>query len=247
MFTRCPDCEAIFDINAWQFSQASGFVRCGRCNKKFPCLKHLFDHWPEPGEDPIKAPAPGTVPTLGQSVAADEPELAVGEGNQTDEARANGRGWLKPVWTSLLVILIGVTLANIVTTFQKPLLQQPQIRRVAEFIRLVEPLPQKPFADLSLIQLVSRDIHPHPTVNNALILSATMINRADISQAYPVLEITLFDLQQRPLSQRRFQPAEYLNDSSDQAHGLSPGVLLPIVLEMHDPGPQAVGFEIRFL
>jgi hypothetical protein len=62
-----------------------------------------------------------------------------------------------------------------------------------------------------------------------------------------VLEITLFDLQQRPLAQRRFEPGEYLDETSDKARGLSPGVLLPIVLEMHDPGPQAVGFEIRFL
>jgi len=247
MFTRCPDCEAIFDISAWQFAQAAGFVRCGRCNKKYPCLKHLFDHWPEPGQESDKVPEPGTVPTLGQSLAEEAPDAQSEAEKEAEQIQAGGAGWLKPVWASLLIILIGVTLVNIAMTFQEPLLEQPQIRAAAEFAGLVESLPEVPFADLSLIQLVSRDIHPHPTVNSALVLSATMINRADQSQAYPTLEITLFDLQQRPLAQRRFAPGEYLDEASDEARGLSPGVLLPIVLEMHDPGPHAVGFEIRFL
>jgi len=247
MFTRCPDCEAIFDISAWQFAQAAGFVRCGRCNKKYPCLKHLFDHWPEPGQEPDKVPEPGMVPTLGQGLAEEIPEAQAEDEKEAEETQGTSTGWLKPVWASLLIILIGVTLANVATTFKEPLLELPQVRTAAEFARLVEPLPQAPFADLSLIQLVSRDIHPHPTVNNALVLSATMINRAEQSQAYPTLEITLFDLQQRPLAQRQFVPGEYLDETSDETRGLSPGVLLPIVLEMHDPGPHAVGFEIRFL
>ena len=247
MFTRCPDCEAIFDIAAWQFAQASGFVRCGRCNKKYPCQKHLFDHWPEPGDEPDKVPEPGVVPTLGQRLPVGEPEPVVQPKGDADLAPAAGNRWLKPVWTTVLVILVGVTLANAAFTFQKPLLEQAKIRVAAEKLGLVDPLPDVPFADLNLIQLVSRDIHPHPTVNNALVLSATMINRADQSQAYPTLEITLFDLQQRPLAQRRFVPGEYLDEASDETRGLTPGVLLPIVLEMHDPGPNAVGFEIRFL
>ena len=245
MFTRCPECEAIFDINAWQFSQGSGFVRCGRCNKKFPCLKYFFDHWPDPGEDPADPPEPRTVPILGQSLAEELTDDLSADTAVEPEILKKSRA--QPVWVTLLVILVGATLVNIAITFQEPLLQQPQIRQAAEAAGLVEPVPEAPFSDLSLIHLVSRDIHPHPTVDNALVLSATMINRAALSQAYPVLEITLFDLQQRPLALRRFQPAEYLDETSDQTLGLTPGVLLPIVLEMHDPGPQAVGFEIRFL
>ena len=142
MFTRCPDCEAIFDISAWQFAQASGFVRCGSCNKKYPCLKHLFDHWPEPGEDPAIVPEPGSVPILGQSLDTEEPEEAIGEEKEPAETQAAGIGWLRPVWTSLLVILIGVTLVNIAITFQDPLLEQSKIRLAAEAIGRGEPLPE---------------------------------------------------------------------------------------------------------
>ena len=247
MFTRCPECEAIFEISARQFPPASGFVRCGRCRKKFPSLYHLFDHWPEPGEQPAQADDPGIIPILGHGLPAEGVHGGAGQIQSQHPANPKDEFRLQPLWMLVLVLLVLATLANVAMTFQQQLLQQPRIRSAAEYVGLVEPLPEVPFSDLSLIHLVSRDIHPHPTIENALVLSATLINRADLGQAYPVLEVTLFDLHKQPLGQRRFLPAEYLDESSDPAHGLSPGVLLPIILEMDDPGPDAVGFEIRFM
>jgi predicted Zn finger-like uncharacterized protein len=245
MFTRCPDCDAIYDVSVWQIAQAAGSVRCGRCHKKFQSLEQLFDHRPEPGEQAIEIADPVAIPVLGQELPAVEQDDYAAYDHWKVEPTAKV-GW-RLVWGTLLFVLIGTTLANIAVTFKEPLLAQAKIRQVAEYFDLVDPEAVELKADPSQIQMVNSDIQPHPTVGNALILRATLVNTATLRQAYPVLEITLFDLHRKPMGMRSFQPAEYLDAASDPALGFSPGVYLPVVLEMNDPGPEAVGFEIRFL
>ena len=49
------------------------------------------------------------------------------------------------------------------------------------------------------------------------------------------------------IAQRRFRPADYLRPGTNTETGLAADVFLPVLLELGDPGTQAVGFEIRFL
>ena len=101
--------------------------------------------------------------------------------------------------------------------------------------------------DPEKIQMVSRDMHTHPTRSGILVLSLTFVNLAPRNQVYPELEVTLTDAAHQPVAQRRLQPADYLRPGSDIAAGLATDVYLPVLLELGDPGDQAVGFEIRFL
>ncbi|MGA9572565.1 MAG: DUF3426 domain-containing protein, partial [Lysobacterales bacterium] len=101
--------------------------------------------------------------------------------------------------------------------------------------------------DPQKIQLVSRDMHTHPTRSGILVLSLTFVNLAPRNQAFPELEVTLTDAANQPVAQRRLQPAEYLRPGADTRTGLAADVYLPVLLELGDPGDQAVGFEIRFL
>lgn len=161
-------------------------------------------------------------------------------------AAAGGSG-STVIWASVLVLMLLITLVNLGWTYRETLLENPKFRNLAEKAGLVEPGADEIIKDTSRIFLVSRDLHAHPSAAQALVLSATLINRAEFRQPYPVLQITLYDLQQQPLAERYFEPTEYLSKEANFDHGLSPNVLLPIVLEMEDPGPQAVGFEIQFL
>jgi len=61
------------------------------------------------------------------------------------------------------------------------------------------------------------------------------------------MEITLLDTTNQPVARRRFQPTDYLRPGADIKSGLATDVYLPVLLELGDPGEQAVGFEIRFL
>ena len=62
-------------------------------------------------------------------------------------------------------------------------------------------------SDDELLQLASRDIRPHPSVPGALIISATLQNAADFAQPFPVVEITLSDLDEQRIAMRRFRRA----------------------------------------
>jgi hypothetical protein len=90
-------------------------------------------------------------------------------------------------------------------------------------------------------------MHTHPTRSGILVLSLTFVNLAPRNQAFPELEVTLMDAANQPVAQRRLQPADYLRAGADSSAGLATEVYLPVLLELGDPGEQAVGFEIRFL
>ena len=90
-------------------------------------------------------------------------------------------------------------------------------------------------------------MHTHPTRSGILVLSLTFVNLAPRKQAFPELEVTLTDASNQPVARRRLQPAEYLRPGADVDAGLATDVYLPVLLELGDPGEQAVGFEIRFL
>lgn len=80
----------------------------------------------------------------------------------------------------------------------------------------------------------------------ALIISATLVNDAGFTQPFPVLEISLGDLQGRQVALRRFRPAVYLPDSVNVEAGMAPDSRVQVSLEVVDPGKSAVAFEFAF-
>jgi predicted Zn finger-like uncharacterized protein len=100
--------------------------------------------------------------------------------------------------------------------------------------------------DLSQIKLVNRDIRLHPKVKNALLISATFINRAPFKQPYPDITISLSDLSGSLVAQRRFTPAEYLGRLNSPFLLMPSGKPVQIALEVVDPGKDAVNFEFTF-
>jgi hypothetical protein len=50
-----------------------------------------------------------------------------------------------------------------------------------------------------------------------------------------------------PIAARRFKPAEYLGKQVDVEAGMPPDKPVPIMLEIEDPGEEAVSFQFDFL
>jgi len=189
---------------------------------------------------PILEPAPGP-DAQGSDAPVIEPQPDSGQ------AEAPPAGSHRLAWRLATVLLALATIANVTWTFREPLLNNPRISawfnpsgeaRVDEHGLLRD--PQK-------IQLVSRDMHTHPTRSGILVLSMTFVNLAARNQEFPQLEVTLTDASNQPVARRRLQPAEYLRPGADIDAGLASDVFLPVLLELGDPGEQAVGFEIQFL
>ncbi len=245
MFTRCPQCKTVHPLAAALLSHTHGLVQCGQCGNAFNALSFLFDEWPSgqahgPAKEPNASP-----PVLGfvKKVSASS-SGAPAENNEPD--KTNGKP-IRLAWGLATALLIVLTMANIAWTFRQPLLENHTISEGMKQAGWLQPEPERLLQDPQQLQLVSRDIHTHPTRSGILVLSLTFVNLAQRSQVFPVLELTLLDATNQPVARRRLQPIDYLRPGTDTRAGLAADVYLPVLLELGDPGERAVGFEIRFL
>ncbi len=95
------------------------------------------------------------------------------------------------------------------------------------------------------IALVSRTIRQHPGRDNALIITAGIINSDKITQAFPALEVKMSNLNGKTIAMRRFLPSEYVSQEI-LSNGMPPNTLIPVTLELQSPGKNAVAFEVGF-
>ena len=148
--------------------------------------------------------------------------------------------------------ILGALLVMAVVAWQwaefrgEPWLERPGVQPTLIRLGLQEPPPAGPVRDPDRIHLVSRALTNHPLRPGHLRLSATIVNRAAQKQPYPEIEVTLLDAAGNIVLNRRFTPADYLDPEPAPGAAMAPQAYLPLVLDMEDPGVQAVGFEIQF-
>lgn len=102
-----------------------------------------------------------------------------------------------------------------------------------------------PWHEPSAFHVTARDLRPHPSAPGALLVSATFRNDAVYAQAWPVLQLSLANLDGDALGLRRFTPREYLG-SEPSSQWIDPGQSASVTLEVLDPGKRAVTFEFDF-
>ncbi|HZP66411.1 MAG TPA: zinc-ribbon and DUF3426 domain-containing protein [Rudaea sp.] len=267
MYTQCPECLTIYKIGAAVLNEGHGSARCGHCAAVFDVLRTLTDQLPGESIHELERHAPGaappqlTVPALRPARAAqaqatlfdpDErprPPSAPRRPHTPAFAKAHrkaprARSW--PWAVGAFVLLLSLA-AEISYAERAELLDDARVRPLLDeaCATLGCRLPLR--HDPSKLELLSRDIRPHPSVPNALIISATLRNDADFPQAFPAVEITLSDLDENRIAMRRFLPQEYLGDSRNLTSGMAPGATAALVFEVADPGKNAVAFEFKFL
>lgn len=247
MFTRCQACHTVHPLNAALLAQGGGRYRCAKCNKIGNALEALFDEWPEAGQKGIP---PGDLPTLGVALTLDPPDEDFATAEEaallTDPDRARRNPLQRTLWiTAALVLLVIITL-NLASFFQKPLLEHASLQSTLIALGVKQAPPEPLFRDLDQIELVSREMKAHPSRPGVLLLTATIVNRAGRSQAYPDIDVTLVDVRGRKLERQLFSPGDYLSRTSEMRIGMTPDAYLTFSLEMVDPGNEAVGFELQF-
>lgn len=185
----------------------------------------------------------------GAPLVESAPELRIpahigGSGDKAAAAKSSsgsGRWWLGSM---LLALTLG---GQIGYAERERLLEdnhlRPWLDRACEQLHCR--LPMRTAVDT--IRLVSREVRPHPDAPRALMISASMVNDANFTQRFPVVEVTLSDLGERAIAKRSFQPKEYLAEAESIERGFPAGATAPLVFEVNDPGQEAVAFEFRFL
>jgi hypothetical protein len=99
-------------------------------------------------------------------------------------------------------------------------------------------LPDQLFIEASDLQLLNA---ARP---NEVLLTATVRNRASVTQAYPLLELTLTGAANQVASRKVFQPREYLERGRDPARGIGANQEISIRLYLSTGTLRAAGYRL---
>ena len=266
MHTRCPQCETVFRVTPAQLKVREGMVRCGRCQHAFAADKHLVRKaakvTPKGAPTARKRSASkktgaaestrpmGASHTLGRA----DPELT---GSKTEALAAPDVPPLtRPLklktraiyWVAGSLLLLFLLAGQALIFYGYELARHvPELRSSVDI--LCDPLPCRrlPLIDMRRMDLVETRVAPHPRYDKALRVKATLVNRAEIVQPYPLLEVSLIDSQGQLVARRTYPPREYLSKPEVIQQGMPPQLAINVQLDITSPNVQASGYEVLLL
>ena len=151
-----------------------------------------------------------------------------------------GRGWL-----ALGSLLLALALAAQVTHYYRQVIvRHPQAGDALRRVYTLIGQPLSPNWDLDAFEVRQWG----PTVDIApgqpLTVRASLTNRADHAQPYPLLRLEFEDRFGAAVAQRDFTPAEYLKSAPQAARQIAAGETTEAELSVVAPGGDAVGYTL---
>lgn len=104
--------------------------------------------------------------------------------------------------------------------------------------------PIKDAEDASEMSIESSDLEADPAQTNVITLNAILHNRASYTKAYPNLELTLTDAQDKALARTTFRPVEYLKPDEDEKQGLAANHNLSVKLSIDTTDLKPSGYRL---
>ncbi len=153
--------------------------------------------------------------------------------------------WAQLGWGLGALLLLTGALGQLLWWDREALAQSIQGRRIIEPFCATLGCQVAPRRAIDRIRVLSRDVSPHPSERQALLIMLVMANEASFAQPFPLLQLTLYDDQERAMGQRRFTPQEYLGDADVPL--MKPDQAVYVRLELVDPGTAVTGFRFDFL
>lgn len=150
--------------------------------------------------------------------------------------------WMLGLGSLLLALMLAAQLAY---TFRDQLAQRlpqaaPLLQQACEYLdcRISFPAP------IHALAIESSELQALPAQANSFQLRVLLRNRYDTQVAWPYLELSLNDLQERTVARRSFSPAEYLSLPEQLDAGFAPHSEQAINLSFVLQGEQASGFRV---
>lgn len=250
MYTQCPQCHAVFHLTPAQIAARGGLVRCGQCAAVFHADQYMFDTLPETLAPPLDQDQPPLLAKPPRPPKTDD-DFRVSEDSQiptmNDVLLTAPHRPHRGLWASASLVLLLLLIGQLGFFYRNELAREPQLRPWIERACAQLGCVLRPAQDLSKIELAHGTVMPHPDYAQALFLDATLINRAEFPQPYPLLEVTLTDSNGQPVARRTFRPQHYLAAGRAAATDMPSNVAIPVGLEFTQPDARAVGYEIQLL
>lgn len=164
--------------------------------------------------------------------------LSAGYLRATEAARTPRWPWWLGVIFALIALILQATLHYRTDLATKYPAARPWLEALCAHAHCVVELPSNP----DLVSIEASDLHPGR--KGELELTATLKNRADYTQAWPHLELTLTDGIDKPIVRKIITPNEYLPPSQLEAAGFAANSDQSVQLAL-DPGTlPAAGYRL---
>jgi len=257
MLATCPHCHNAVDVG-----DGSAVMLCEYCGREFhPAATPVIAAAPEPAPAEPAPPAPAAPAPSPSTRAPSEPTPRPGYRLQISPEERAALGPRHPAgmiatpvghhplatlsWTLGILVLLAALLGQYAYFMRADLARhdtlRPWLETLCGYARCQIPLLRDP----ARVRIVARDIRRHPEAAGALRVMLTLENQAQELQAYPVIQLSFYDFRDRLLARRRFTPREYLSLTVDPALGMPAQQPVQTMLDIVDPGPDAVNFEFQ--
>lgn len=100
--------------------------------------------------------------------------------------------------------------------------------------------------DVAAVRSRRLTVSVHPAYRDGLLVAATIESEAAWPQPFPAIELRFTDVSGRLVAARRFAPDEYLAGEVLPDADMFPGQPVRIELELRNPGPQAISYQLSF-
>lgn len=166
-----------------------------------------------------------------------QPPTPAGRATQKKGSRA----WL---WWVLSIILLLVLAAQLAWSMRDNLAAQhpglrPALSQMCQVMGCTLGLPRDP----KQVIILGSDLQTED--DGRLVLTINLANKAKNRMAWPVLELTLTDVEDQPLARRVFAPSEYVSSPKQEAEGIAQLSEVPIALTMQSKDIKAAGYRLR--
>jgi hypothetical protein len=172
-------------------------------------------------------------------------QVTVVKGGDGSEFQPKRRSW---PWAIAALLSLLVLLAQAAYFFRVDLAAQlPELKLAlidyCQILKCAVPLPQH----TDLLGIESSELEADPANGNQITLNALLRNRAPYAQAFPNLELTLNDSQDKPLARRMFIPTDYLPPTENETLGLQANHELGIKLHLSTTDLKPSGYRLVLL
>ncbi len=244
-YTRCPGCATVFRVTAEQLERRAGQVRCGHCKTVFDGVARRILLLPPPDSErvaqqiddsvlgvPMGASRDAHSPEPPRRIPAEPSAALAGDdvtnayGDRVAAAREGKRRRTRVVaYTVAIVLLLSLIVAQAIFHFRDAIAAYwPASRPALVQMCDLAGCAIRPLRDgaMTYLSIEASDLQADPAHRGLLILTATLRNRAGWSVAYPYLELTLTDAQDRVVVRRALAPVDYAGGTADLLHGIGP-------------------------
>ncbi len=245
--THCPSCQTQFIVTEIQLNQHDGLVRCGHCLHVFNAKNQSVN---------LSTENTAALADLEQTQTAklelssqadhghDLPSLTSQEhyfNNIQKPAKINIARYSRFI---LVILALSIIVQSVYFLRSTIAVYYPNTKstlvKVCHILGCSIELPKK----IDLIVIDDSDMQEDDTYLGVIHLSSTLINRANFAQAYPNIEVTLTDIDDKPKLRRIFKPTDYLANQAETLKGMAAGQEVKMKLVISAEGLSAAGYRL---